>query len=157
MKNKKIKINKTEEFINSFTYFKIFLKNKYTINKALKETLDYSSIWMREKIEKLLDQIENDKSVNPYIEFSNNFEETTINEIMLTIYQMVDSGVNVDYLNNFTYIFDELKKSNEKIMLNKEEKKISNKTMFCLIGAGIFTLALMIGVIGILGGNINGL
>lgn len=153
----KRKNDRTEEFIHSFTYFKIFLKNKYTINKAFNETLKYSSIWMKEKIEKLLDQTKNDKSITPFIEFSSNFEETTINEIMITIYQMIDLGVNYEYLNNFTYMFDELKKNNEKIAMNKEEKRISNKTMYALIGAGIFTLALMIGVIGILGSNINGL
>ena len=76
---------------------------------------------------------------------------------MITIYQMVDDGTNYKYLSSFTYIFDEFKKNIEQNNIEKEERSMSSKTSLCLIGSAIFTLAIMLGVVGMLGATLSGI
>jgi hypothetical protein len=55
------------------------------------------------------------------------------------------------------FTLDEFKKNIELNNVEKLNKSMSGKTTLCLIGSAIFTLAIMIGVIGMLGATLNGI
>lgn len=153
----KEKINEVEEFVNAFTYFRIFINNGLNVYEAIKEMSKYSSSWMVEQTNLLITNIDNDKTVQPFIIYAAEFKNEIISELMITVYQMIDNGVNLEYINSFNYMFDELKKETEILKMKHSEKSISGKIIYSLFGAGIFTLGLMIGVVGILGGTISGI
>lgn len=161
---KKIKVRKNSkslqninEFINVFTYFKIYIKNGLTVYDSFLEIRQYCSTWMYNQVELLISEIDEDKSILPYINFAKKFNHNVIEEIMITIYQMVDDGTDYKYINSFTYIFDEFKKSIEKQNIEKAERSLASKSNLCLIGSAFFTLAIMIGVIGMLGASLSGI
>ena len=61
------------------------------------------------------------------------------------------------YIPNAEIIFDEFKKNIELNNIEKVERSMSSKTNLCLIGSAIFTLAIMVGVIGMLGATLSGI
>lgn len=162
-----MKINKREkkrnslqnlnEFINVFTYFKIYIKNGLSVYDSFLEIRQYCSPWMYTQIDVLIAEIDEDKSIMPYMNFAKKFNNNVVEEIMITIYQMVDDGTNYKYLSSFTYIFDEFKKNIEQNNVEKANRSMGGKTNLCLIGSAIFTLAIMMGVIGMLGATLSGI
>ena len=145
------------EFINVFTYFKIYIKNGLNVYDSFLEIRQYCSPWMYNQIDILISEIDGDKTILPYVNFAKKFNNAVVEEIMITIYQMVDDGTNYKYISSFTYIFDDFKKNIEKNNIEKVEKSLSGKTTLCLIGSAIFTLAIMVGVIGMLGATLGGI
>jgi hypothetical protein len=160
-KNKRTQNRKTlqnlNEFISVFTYFKIYLKNGLSVYDSLLEVRQYCSPWMYAQFDILINEIDGDKSILPYMNFAKKFNNNVVEEIMITIYQMVDDGTNYKYLSSFTYIFDEFKKNIETNNIEKENRSMGSKTTLCLIGSAIFTLAIMLGVIGMLGATLSGI
>ena len=110
---------------------------------------------MKEKIETLLSEIDEDKTVQPFVNFARNFQQLSSHSLMLSIYQMIDQGENSEQLLQFNVIFDELSKNRNKEMVNQQDRALSNMSTFPLIGAGMITITLTISILTILGDLIN--
>ena len=110
---------------------------------------------MKDKIENLLREIDDDKSVQPFINFANNFKQLSSHSLMLSIYQMVDQGEDSSQLKQFNVIFDELAKNRNREMMEEKEKSLANMSTFPLIGAGLITITLTISILSILGDLMN--
>ncbi|HBS10712.1 MAG TPA: hypothetical protein DEA28_03205, partial [Firmicutes bacterium] len=66
------------------------------------------------KLIELLDNIDNDKTIKPFITFANYFNDKKIEEVMIAIYEMVNEGNNENYINQFVSIFETYKARIEK-------------------------------------------
>lgn len=145
------------EFISLLSYFEIFIGNNKNVYTAFQLLIPYASTWMQERIEDLLKEINVDKSVQPFVNFSNNFSHRVIQSVMLSIFQMVDSGENDESMNQFNYLFITMS-TNQQIELKKsKESKLDNLNVFPLIGAGAITVILIFSILVIVGGMINGI
>lgn len=143
------------EFISLLSYFEIFISNHNNVYRSFEMLIPYSSDWMNEKLEKMLQEIDLDKSVNPYVRFAKNFSYLVIENVMVSIYQMTEQGENDYSLMQFDHIFSSL---NDALMTNKiavHEKNIDTLNAFPLIGAGLITLTLTLSIISILGDLTN--
>ena len=94
------------EFIEVFSYLRIYLSNKESVYRSLKQASEYTSIEMKREISKFLDRIDEDKSILPFIEFGNSFKNKVIEEVMISLYQMIDGGFTENYLTQFISLFD---------------------------------------------------
>ena len=110
---------------------------------------------MKDKIEEFLKEIDNDKSVQPFVNFANNFQQLSSHSLMLSIYQMVDQGESSNQLNQFDVIFEELSRNRNREMMEQKEKSISNMATFPLVGAGMITITLTISILSVLGDLMN--
>lgn len=143
------------EFISLLSYFEIYISNHNNVYRSFEMLIPYSSDWMNEKLEKMLQEIDLDKSVNPYVRFAKNFSYLVIENVMISIYQMTEQGENDYSLMQFDHIFSSL---NDALMTNKiavHEKNIDTLNAFPLIGAGLITLTLTLSIISILGDLTN--
>lgn len=136
-----------EDFVNSFTYFRIFLENNVGIYQSLIAAKNLSSSWLKDKMSILIQEINNDKTIKPFISFANNFSNDEIEPLLITIYQMIDKGTDSDYLKSFSYQFDKTIELQDENFRENFDKSLKSQTLFCLVGTGLFTLALMFGVI----------
>lgn len=153
---KKIILKEREnELITIISYFEVYIQNKNNVYQSFNLLLPYCSSWMKEKIEDLLKEIDADKSVQPFVNFANNFEQIAASSLMLSIYQMVDQGENSSQLTQFNVIFDELAKNRNKETMEQKEKSLANMSTFPLIGAGLITVSLTISILSILGELVN--
>lgn len=146
-----------KNFVGVFTFFKIYLKNGYNVYSALKEIMVFSNPFVAEKISTLLFDIDGDKSVKPFIKFARNFNLLLIEQLLISVYQMIDAGSNESYLQQFEMLFAKLSDENYQNDFNQKEKKLSSMTFFPLIGSGLLIVMITLGVLAVIGEMVNGL
>ena len=154
-KKKKILRDREDEFIVMIGYFQIYISNSYNVYQALKALTPYASTWMEEQLQKLILEIDNDKSVQPFINFAEKFTNKMTSNVMLTIYQMVDEGESSLHMMQFTALFQQLSKNHQKQLIDDKERSLSSIATLPLIGAGAITVLLTFGIISIVGEMIN--
>ena len=154
-KKKAILKNRENELIAIISYFEVYIQNNNNVYQSFNQLIPYCSDWMKERIETLLKEIDEDKTVQPFINFAKNFQQLSTHSLMLSIYQMVDQGENSEQLLQFNVIYDELAKNRNKEMTEQKERSLSSMSTFPLIGAGLITVSLTISILSILGDLIN--
>ena len=154
-KKKAILKNRENELVAIISYFDVYIRNNSNVYQSFNQLLPYCSDWMKEKVEDLLREIDEDKTVQPFVNFANNFKSLSTHSLMLSIYQMIDQGESSDQLTHFNVIFDEVSRSRNKEMVEQKEKALSNMAVFPLAGAGLITIALTISILTILGDLID--
>ena len=143
--------NRENELVAIISYFEVYIQNNNNVYQSFAQLVPYCSDWMKEKIETMLSEIDNDKTVQPFINFANSFKQLSSHSLMLSIYQMIDQGENSEQLLQFNVIFDELSKNRNREMVNQQDRALSNMSTFPLIGAGMITVTLTISILTILG------
>lgn len=144
-----------EEFVYMMKYLNIFIENKFNIYQCFQSLLPYTSPWMKEKITELLENIDVDKSVQPFVVFASNFKSHYVKNVLLTVYQMVDEGEDSTRLQHFAMLFEELSRQHSETKKTKKRKQFDSMATFPLIGAGIITVLLTYGIINIIGEMMN--
>ena len=144
-----------DELIAIISYFEIYLQNKNNVYQSFNLLIPFCSPWMKDKIETFLREIDKDKTVQPFINFANNFKQLAGHSLMLSIYQMVDQGETTDQLKQFNVIYDELARNRNKEMIEQKERSLVNMSTFPLAGAGLITVTLTISILSLLGDLIN--
>ena len=144
-----------EEFINVINYFQTFITNKNNVYQSFSKLMDYSSEWMQEKIQRLLNDIDIDKSVKPFVDFADNFSFSIAKNIMLSIYQMIDEGEDNLHLSQFETLFNQLNQTHQEELKDRKRKSLQTMTSFPMVGAALITVILSISIIAIMGEMIN--
>ena len=143
------------EFVTIISYFEIFISNGNNVYQAFTKTIPYCSDWMKDIMSNLLKDIDGDKTIQPFINFANNFKLKIVTNIMLSIYTMVDQGESFEQINQFQILFEQLQKSKRIENLEKKQRSLSILASLPLVGAAGMTVTLTISVISIIGDLIN--
>ena len=145
-----------QSFIEIFSYLKIYLSNGETIYQSLKEVNVFADDNIEPYIDKLIKDIDEDKTIRPYMEFAQNFNDKSIEEVMIALYEITNSGASELYLNQFYKIFENLKNKIENDKSYKRIRFFENLNVFSIVGSGMIMIILSFAVISLLGGIING-
>ncbi len=148
---------KEQEFVRLFTYFGIYIANGSNVYVSLRNLLPYASKEMNELLNDLLAGIDSDKTVAPFVVFSNHFEDLSIREVILSIYQMVEEGEGTLYVAQFQKLFSALSQKTYGMQSQKYAERLSILGFLPLAGSGITMLVLLSLLMEILGGINNGL
>ncbi len=154
-KKRKLISDHDDEFIYIISIFETFISNNNNVYQTFNKMLDYSSSFMREKIEILLSEIDEDKSVQPFVNFAKNFTIRAANNLMISIYQMVDMGESLQALTHFTILFTQINETKHQEQIKKKEKSFDFVLMCPMLGAALITVLLSICIIGMMGEFIN--
>lgn len=152
---REIEKNHVRELISLLNYFEIFISNKNNVYTSLKMLIPYSSTFMDEAISSLLNQIDSDKTVGPYINFAQKFNNRIIDSLMLSIYQMVDNGEDDNQFSEFDLLFSNVREKYQDELINNKQKALDVVNSFPLFGAGGITIALSMSIISIIGDYVN--
>ena len=144
-----------KEFVTAFGIFQIYVSNQYNVYQALQETSYYLSPWMKEIFERLLRGIDEDKTITPFINFAHNFRPLIIEQVMTSVFQMVDSGNGVGHLSQFSILFSRYSDDHLKDEIQKHDDHFESLNLLPLFGAGILAVDIVVGVVQIIGGFIN--
>ena len=154
-KKKALLKSRENELIAIISYFEVYVQNKNNVYQSFNMLIPYCSPWMKDKIETFLKEIDEDKSVQPFVNFANNFHQLSTHSLMLSIYQMVDQGENTHQLKQFDVIFTELARNRNREMMEQKSNSLANMSTFPLVGAGLITITLTMSILSILGDLIN--
>ncbi|MCR5079088.1 MAG: hypothetical protein K6B65_04130 [Bacilli bacterium] len=145
-----------EEFVRLFTYFQVYLNDGYNIYNALSSIVPFASSTIGAKLEKLIADIDTDKTIRPFIEFGNSFEDIQIRQVMLSIFQMVDQGNNKAYMDQFKHVFGRLSDQKHELHKQKRIERVQSMATFPLVGSGVSMIILLAALADIIGGVMNG-
>lgn len=154
-KKKEILKDRENELITIIGYFQFFISNSYNVYQAFRSLINYSSAWMEEQIQSLILEIDNDKSVKPFLNFANKFKNKMASNVMLSIYQMVEEGEGRAHMLQFETLFQELSKSLNAQLIDDKERSMGSISSMPLIGAGAITVLLTFGIISVMGEMIS--
>ncbi len=140
-----------DELVALLSYFEIFISNGNNVYMSFKMLLPYCSIYMEDAINLFLNQVDMDKSVGPYINFASKFSNHTIESLMLSIYQMVDSGENVSQFSEFDLLFSNIRNKFQEDLIEEKKRSLDSLNSFPLFGAGAITITLSMSIISIIG------
>lgn len=150
-------IENLQEFATLFGYFRIFIHNGFSVYSALKELVNFANEDLKNLLQKLLSEIDEDKSVQPFINFAHNFNEIIVEEMMISIYQLIDDGETSDYLIQFELIFDKFSDLLYQKYLRGKDSKLGTLGSAPLIGSCFLIIVLTIGIISVIGELVNGI
>ena len=154
-KKKEILKDRENELITIIGYFQFFISNSYNVYQAFKSLVPYSSPWMEEQILSLTNEIDNDKSIKPFMNFANKFTNKVAGNVMLSIYQMVDEGENNIHMLQFESLFQQLSRDLNEQRIDEKDRSMGSISSSPLIGAGAVTVLLTFGIISLMGEMIS--
>ena len=143
--------NLINDFINTFSYFRIYISNNMNAYNAFKEVSKYSSPFIKTKLLVLLDEIDEDKSLKPYMNFAKNFNNKKVEEVMIAIYEMVNEGNSENYLNQFTSVFTNFKARVEKTNQEKRFSKFNLINAMSMGGMMLIMILIMLSIVNMVG------
>ena len=143
--------NLINDFINTFSYFRIYISNNMNAYNAFKEVSKYSSPFIKTKLLVLLDEIDEDKFLKPYMNFAKNFNNKKVEEVMIAIYEMVNEGNSENYLNQFTSVFTSFKARVEKTNQEKRVSKFNLINAMSMGGMMLIMILIMLSIVNMVG------
>lgn len=147
---------KQKEFVKLFTYFEIFIYNGFNVYRSLTILNNFTSILVKNDLDVLIAQIDDDKSIKPFLTFGRSFSLLAIEQAMVAIYLMIDQGHNTQRLNQFSLLFEKITLEHYEKEKQKREKGLNNLNIFPLLGAGVITLMITFGIMMSIGGLVSG-
>ena len=150
-------IENLQDFATLFGYFRIFIHNGYSVYSALKELVLFANDDLKKYLNELLSNIDEDKTVQPFIDFAHHFNEIIVEEMMISIYQLIDDGETSDYLIQFELIFDKFSDLLYQRYLRGKDSRLGTIGSAPLIGSCFLIIVLTIGIINVIGELINGI
>lgn len=145
------------EFADLFGFFRIYIKNGYNVYNAIREIEKFANENLSELLQKLINEIDEDKSVQPFINFAHNFDDIIIEELMISIYQMIDEGEQSNYLAQFEFIFDKFSEQLSEKELRKKDSRLGTLSSAPLVGSCFLIIVITIGVVSLIGEITNGI
>ena len=139
-----------DEFVTLFTFFGIYINDGFTVYNALERLLDYAREEMTGLLKKLLSDIDQDKSVAPFVAFASAFEDLSIREVMVAVFQMVDEGEGGMYLIQFKRLFARLADTKLLIEKNRRLERLDTLSFLPLCGSGLTMLTLTLSILSIM-------
>ncbi len=134
---KKKKENLEEEFVHVFVYFGLFVKNGRPVYNALEDCIRYCSDSLGEKIRIMLEEIDGDKTIGPYMNFAKNFENLEIKQVLISIYKMSIEGNGEEYLNQFDTLFAALSNAKRTKSIEKEKGRYENFNFMPMLASAL--------------------
>ncbi len=151
----KITQQNEEQFITMINYLEIFLSNQMNVYNALINVKQYCNQYVSHHLDILINQIDNDKTIEPYITFSKAFKTSVYEDIMIAIYQMSVDGENIERLNQFDFQFQRIKENDHQLQINKKSRQLDTLSTYPLICSAYITIVLTLSILLIMGDIIN--
>ncbi len=152
----KVKNKKIYAAVQFFSYFSIYVQTGLTVYESLKRAFYLADENIKEEITPFLASFNEDKSLTPYLELGNRFASPEVKQLLLSIYRLEEEGGSGNALSHFLNSFSALEemKGEEKLLETKES--FSSFSFLPLLASGLALIMVVIGIVEILGGFLNG-
>ena len=152
---KRIYEDRMEEFIRLFTFLGIYINDGFNVFRALESIQSFASESFLPLLQGLIREIEEDKTVTPFVNFSKHFTDISVKEVMISIYQMVDEGQGGAYIAQFQHLFGKLSDEKHKALKQKQIDGLNRLSILPLIGSGVTMFMITFSLVEIMGDVMN--
>lgn len=153
---KKMAQQRELEFSNVLGFYKIYLEHGMNTYQAFEAIIPLATPWLAQQIQSFLGRIDENKSVEPYIELAHKFKSGIIEQILISIFQISESGYVTKVFASFADLNASLHKEKAEMARQLQESRLQMCTIFPLVAAGLMTIIITLGVITSIGGIVNG-
>lgn len=154
-RKKKIMESKEYEFANMLSYLLVFLENNFNVYQAIKMSMGFTQNILLEDLEKLIEEIDLDKSIQPYQNFASKFNSTIIYQVVMMIYQLDINGYDPKYLYNFPSLINSLKQSKIENIISSRKMNMSFLTVTPIVSLLLVVFSFIFFILYSLGGVLN--
>jgi hypothetical protein len=78
-------------------------------------------------------------------------------QLMIALYQITQTGITSVYLSHFFYVFDQLEGSISRLSFTQFEEELEGHHTWAMIGTSIITLTILYSIMTLIQGFIHGL
>lgn len=142
--------------METMAYVKIFLYSGLNVYQSLKQSQEHVSSWMRSRLETMLIKMDEDKSFRPFYDLARPLNTLALEQLMIALYQITQSGMTSVYLSHFFYVFDQLEGSLGRLSMTRFEDDLEGFHTWAMVGTAIVTLMIMYSMISLIQGFIHG-
>ena len=134
-------------FISFFGYILVFLEINFNLYQALVSSLSYISDLVKTDVEILIKQVDDDKTVTPYINFAKKFNSQLVEQICLLLYQFEQNGYDAELLNKFSPLMEKLRAQTMDEYIQNQSSSLDIFGLFPLVSTVVVTIALVLGIL----------
>ena len=131
-----------------------YLENNETLYSALNLEKEYIDIILKDDLDNLISDIQNDTSLLPFINFSDNFKNEMIKQMILLLYQSQNSGLQIEVFENVYNTLTIINNKSIESFIEAEKRKIDRYQFYPLILSAIIIIIFSIFSLTSLGGNL---
>lgn len=139
-------------FINVFTHFRVTLDSDSNVFQALNAMLEITTGALYENIETLINSLESDHTIAPFMAFARPFKHRFVTHIMINIYMLINHGLDPKRLWQFNYMFETLVKEYNESRLAAHQNSYERFDIMLFVGNALMIFTLMASVMGMIGG-----
>ena len=123
-KLKQLTYSKEIAFNGFYRYVITLLKNNHILYSALKASTEYVDEVLLDDVNQLIEEIELDTSLNPFLNFMVNFDDENIKQMIVLLYKTQEVGAIGSVLDSINECMVNLQDNSLQNYIKKEEKKI---------------------------------
>ena len=148
---KQLTNSKDIAFNGFYRYVVTLLKNNHILYSALQASLEYVDEVLVDDVNQLINDMENDTTMEPFLNFSMSFDDENIKQMIILLYKTQDSGIIDDVLDSINDCIVNLQDTSIKNYIYKEEKKIEKYYMFPIILSAVVMIMVSFYVFSLIG------
>lgn len=134
-------------FISFLGILFVFLENRFNVFQAVKESRQYVDHQLVPLLDDLLDQLEVDPSVEPYLVMANHFQSQTITQIMLLLHQLSEQGYEREIVARYQEMLMHIHMDTVSAYVDSVNHRFNWYYSFPLVGTVILTTFFALGVL----------
>lgn len=153
---KKKRIALRMEFVRLFSFFRIFLDNGHSVYGALLETRAYAKDEMLSLFDRLIEEIDTNKTIEPYLHFADAFDSIEIKQALIATYELsLDGGK--DRFEHFSSVFTRVSDEKRDEDFDRFKNRLANLNFLPLVGSAFSMALVVIAVIILMGSSSYGI
>lgn len=135
------------QFISFLSYFNAYIYSGNNVYQSISKCVDNLKPEIKTHVINLIDLMKDDKSIVPFKVFADNFENESINQIIIMIYQYSQNGRGEEQIGKMIPLLDKLKNITLNDYIKKESEKLNIYLMMPLVSLAIMSLSFSIGML----------
>jgi len=135
------------QFISFLSYFNAYIYSGNNVYQSISKCVDNLKPEIKTHVINLIDLMKDDKSIVPFKVFADKFENESINQIIIMIYQYSQNGRGEEQIGKMIPLLDKLKNITLNDYIKKESEKLNIYLMMPLVSLAIMSLSFSIGML----------
>lgn len=156
--NKETDIHRLKKHImDAYRLIKVLVLQGQTPYQAIQTILPFLESSLAEAFHDLMIEIDQDKSIHPYLEFAKQFQSLMVEQLLFSLYQLENQGGDGKQLQQFQYLFDQVEHQFYQQELLVFHEKMQQQNNWVMVATALIAMTLLLGVMQLIGGFLYGI
>jgi Flp pilus assembly protein TadB len=147
---------RTTSMMEAFALLKVLIHQGLTPYQAFQTVLQFVDPNLADALHQLLLELDQDSSLQPYLNFAKPFQSIMIEQLLFSMYQLSHQGGQASSLHHFRYLFDQADHQHYQSRLQILNEKMQSANQLVMIATGLIAFSLLVGVMQLIGGMLYG-